>query len=275
MTNRWVQRLAMVAITTLVASHPAASTVSASPAIGSALAASVAGGQRSSKFVARDRSRHPAEELSFFGLRPDMSVVEIWPGGGYWTEILAPVLRDAGHYEVALPPPHDASTELAATPIGRKLAADPTVYGKVTLGLAGKGHADIAPPDSVDLVVSFRNVHNWMADDYAPDMFAAFFRALKHGGILGIEEHRGNRVRVQDPRAADGYVNQETMIALATSAGFVLVASSEMNANLKDTANWPRGVWTLPPDLALGDMDRAKFLAIGEADNVVMTFRKP
>ena len=147
-------------------------------------------------------------------------------------------------------------------------------YGKVTLGLAGKGHADIAPPESVDLVVSFRNVHNWMADQDAPDMFAAFFKALKHGGILGIEEHRGNRVRVQDPRAADGYVNQETMISLATSAGFVLVASSEMNANPKDTANWPRGVWTLPPDLALGDTDRAKFLAIGEADNVVHDVQK-
>jgi predicted methyltransferase len=247
----------------------------ASPDIEPTLAAALSGSQRSAKFVARDPVRHPAQELAFFGLRPGLSVVEIWPGGGYWTEILAPVLRDGGHFEVALPPPRDASAALSATPIGRKLAADHAVYDRVVLGVAGKDHPDIAPPDSADLVLSFRNLHNWMAGGYAPDMFAAFFKVLKHGGILGIEEHRGHRVGSQDPRAADGYVNQDAVIAFAKAAGFVLAGSSEMNANPRDTANWPRGVWTLPPDLALGDKDRAKYLAIGEADNAVLKFKKP
>ena len=238
--------------------------------------AALAGRQRSATFVARDGQRHPAQELAFFGLRPDMSVVEIWPGGGYWTEILAPVLRDEGHLEVALPPPADGvATDPSATSIGRKFAADPALYGKVVLGTAGKGQRDIAPPGSADLVVSFRNLHNWMAGGYAPQMFAAFFRALKPGGTLGIEEHRGNRGGAQDPRATDGYVRQDAVVAMATAAGFVFDAASEINANPKDTADWPRGVWTLPPDLALGDKDRTLYLSIGEADNSVLRFKKP
>ena len=269
MPDRSIYRAACLALAMFLAGPGTAATPAPD------LASAIAGAQRSAKFVARDAARHPAEELTFFGLRPDMSVVEIWPGGGYWTEILAPVLHDAGHYEVALPPPRDASIAPAATPIGRKLAADPAIYGKVVLGTVGKGVTDIAPPESADLVVSFRNVHNWMAGGYAPDMFAAFFKVLKHGGLLGIEEHRGKRAGVQDPRAADGYVSQDAMIAFATAAGFVFEAASEINANPKDTANWPRGVWTLPPDLALGETDRAKYLAIGEADNSVLRFRKP
>ena len=261
-----------VAFTLLLASDVAAASAST---VEPGLAAALAGPQRSAKYMARDPVRHPAQELAFFGLRPDMSVVEIWPGGGYWTEILAPVLRQGGRYEIALPPPRESSTALSATPIGRKLTADPAVYDKVALGIAGKDHPDIAPAGSVDLVLSFRNLHNWMADGYAPDMFAAFFKALKHGGILGIEEHRGNRTGPQDPRAADGYVRQEAVIAFAKTAGFVFVASSELNANPKDTADWPRGVWTLPPDLALGETDRAKYVAIGEADNSVLIFQKP
>ena len=193
------------------------------------LAAALSSPQRSTRFVARDAVRHPAQELAFFGLRQDMSVLEIWPGACYRTEILAPVLRDGGHYEVALPPPSVASTELSAPPIGRKLAADPAAaYDKVVLGITGKNHPDVAPPDSVDLVLSFRNLHNWMADGYAPSMFAAFFKALKHGGILGIEEHRGNRTGPQDPRAADGYVRQAAVISFAKTAGFVFVDSSEV-----------------------------------------------
>ena len=240
-----------------------------------ALTAALHGAQRSAAFVVRDKVRHPGEELAFFSLRPDLSVVEIWPGGGYWTEILAPVLHDHGRYAVAIEPPHEPAAALSATPIAKKLAASPAIYDKVTLGIVGKGRTTIAAPDSVDLIVSFRNVHNWMADGYAPAMFAAFFTALKHGGVLGIEEHRGHRTVAQDPRAADGYVNQDAIVAFATAAGFVLDGTSEMNANPKDTANWPKGVWTLPPSLALGDKDRAMYLAIGEADNAVLRFKKP
>ncbi len=245
-------------------------------AVDPALRSALEGPQRSAKFVARDEVRHPAQELMFFGLRPDLTVVEIWPGGGYWTEILAPVLRARGHLEVALPPPRaGAALALSDTAIGRKLAADPALYDKVMLATAGQGHDDIAPPGSVDLILSFRNLHNWMADGYAPEMFAAFFRALKPGGTLGIEDHRGNRTTPQDPRAADGYVDQATVIAFAKAAGFAFDAASEMNANPRDTAHWPRGVWTLPPDLALGDKDRALYLSIGEADNAVLRFKKP
>ena len=275
MPDRSMLQATILAVAIVLAPPGSAGAEPSSPSPQPVLAAALSGAQRSAAFRARDAARHPAEELAFFGLRPDMTVVEIWPGGGYWTEILAPVLRDGGHYEVALPPPRDAAIAPAATPLGRKLAADPAIYAKVTFGTAGKGKTDIAPPESVDLVVSFRNVHNWMADGYAPDMFAAFFKALKHGGTLGVEEHRGNRTGAQDPRAADGYVRQETIVAFATAAGFVFDAASEVNANPKDTANWPRGVWTLPPDLALGDTDRATYVAIGEADNAVLRFRKP
>lgn len=263
----------IVAFALVLVSNIAAKATSVSLEV--KLAAALSSPQRSARFVARDAVRHPAQELAFFGLRPDMSVLEIWPGAGYWTEILAPVLHEGGHYEVALPPPSVASTELSATPIGRKLAANPAAYDKVVLGITGKDHPDVAPPDSVDLVLSFRNLHNWMADGYAPSMFAAFFKALKHGGILGIEEHRGNRTGPQDPRAADGYVRQAAVISFAKTAGFVFVDSSEVNANPKDTADWPRGVWTLPPDLALGEVDHAKYVAIGEADNSVLKFKKP
>ena len=251
---------------------PAETSAAESPSPSAALTAALKGSHRSAAFVARDAFRHPAEELAFFGLRPNMSVVEIWPGGGYWTEILAPVLHDSGRYEAAVDP-RDAKS--SPSPFERKLAGNPAVYGKIKTEVVGEGHTHIAPPNSVDLVVTFRNVHNWIADGYAPEMFVGFFKALKHGGILGVEEHRGNRAVAQDPRAADGYVNQATIVALATAAGFVLDASSEMNANPRDTANWPRGVWTLPPTLDLGDTDKAKYVAVGEADNAVLRFRKP
>ena len=253
-------------------------SVAARAAETSSLAAAIASPQRSPAFVARDTARHPAEELAFFGLRPTISVVEIWPGGGYWTEILAPVLRQGGHYEVALEPPKSGDVSpasLAATTIGRKLAADPARYQGIMIGLAGQGHVDIAPPGSTDLILTFRNLHNWMAGGYAPQMFAAFFQALKPGGMLGIEDHRGNRDVPQDPLAKDGYVRQDAAIALAKAAGFVLDGSSEIGANPKDTANWPAGVWTLPPDFKLGAQDRDRYAAIGEADNFVLRFRKP
>jgi predicted methyltransferase len=242
------------------------------------LAAAIAGPQRSPAFVARDLARHPEAELAFFGLKPTMSVIEIWPGGGYWTEILAPALRQSGHYEVAVSPPKDGDISpaaLEATPIGRKLASDPALYQGISLDVAGRGHPDIAPPASADLVLTFRNLHNWMAGGYAPQMFDAFFRVLKPGGTLGIEDHRGNRDTPQDPLAKDGYVREDAAIAMAEAAGFVLDGRSEIGANPRDTANWPKGVWTLPPNFALGAQDHDRYAAIGEADNFVLRFRKP
>ena len=254
----------------------ASSGFAAQPATGdTALAAAVASSDRSANYVARDAARHPVQELTFFGVRPDASVVELWPGGGYWTEILAPYLASRGHYTVALPPPGDPEDDATLAHWRARVKEQSARFGTVRETTLGKGHFDIAPPASADLVLTFRNFHNWMEAGYASQALAACFRALKPGGILGIEEHRGRSDQPQDPKAKSGYVREDYVIALAKKAGFELAGSSEVNANPKDTKDWPKGVWTLPPTLALGDQDRAKYVAIGEADNFVLKFRKP
>jgi predicted methyltransferase len=235
---------------------------------------------RSAKFVARDKVRHPLDELAFFGVTPQSTVVEIWPGGGYWTEILAPFLHDHGAYYVALQgkggkEASDAEADKLNAFFRAKIEADKATYDKLTPTVFGIGQGEISPPGSSDFVLSFRNLHNWLEDGFAPEAFATFYRALKPGGMLGLEDHRGQRDTPQDLKAEDGYVRQDYAIALAEKAGFVFVGSSEINANLKDTANWPKGVWTLPPTFKLGDQDKAKYEAIGEADNFVLKFRKP
>ncbi|MGI4744494.1 MAG: class I SAM-dependent methyltransferase [Janthinobacterium lividum] len=234
-----------------------------------ALQAAIASPDRDPAFAKRDEARHPAQELTFFGLKPNHTVVEIWPSGGYWTEILAPYLHDHGTYYAAGGAPMKPDSAFA-----HKLAAQPARYDHVKITQAA-GAADIAPANSVDLVVTFRNLHNWMKQGDAPQMLAAFYRALKPGGILGIEDHRGHRTAAYDPQAKDGYVSQDSAIAQARAAGFRFVASSEMDANPKDTADWPKGVWTLPPTFALGAQDHDRYAAIGEADNFVLKFRKP
>jgi predicted methyltransferase len=157
----------------------------------------------------------------------------------------------------------------------KKLDAEPALYGKVKVTQMGGESFEIAPAGTADLVVTFRNVHNWMARGTADQVFAACFKALKPGGILGIEEHRAANDQPQDPKAANGYVREDYTIELATKAGFKLLEKSELLANPKDTKNWPKGVWTLPPTLAEGDKDRDKYLAIGEADNFVLKLQKP
>jgi predicted methyltransferase len=235
---------------------------------------------RSTKFIARDKVRHPIEELAFFGVKPQSTLVEIWPGGGYWTEILAPFLHDHGAYYVALQgkggsDAADAEADKLNALFRSNVEADKATYGKVVETALGVGQDEIAPAGSADVVLTFRNLHNWMKDRFAPEAFAAFYRALKPGGVLGVEDHRGQRDIPQDPKAADGYVRQASAIALAEKAGFKFEGSSEIDSNPKDTANWPKGVWTLPPTFRLGDQDRAKYEAIGEADNFVLKFRKP
>ncbi|HEV2271167.1 MAG TPA: hypothetical protein VGR92_17070 [Steroidobacteraceae bacterium] len=257
--------LAAVALLILTCAARAA-PLSPSPS----LAQVIAGPQRTPAFKARDRYRHPLEDLEFFGLKPDMTVVEIWPSGGWWTEILAPYLRAHGKYYAAGQP---ASREAT---LQDKLAAAPQYYDRVIVTEAGPpDHWRIAPAGSVDLVLTFRNVHNWLAGGYAKEMFAAMYRALKPGGVLGLEEHRAAPGTTLADWVNTGYVSEDFVIGLARGAGFRLAAKSEINANPKDTKDYPDGVWTLPPTLALGEKDRAKYLAIGESDRMTLKFVKP
>jgi predicted methyltransferase len=205
-----------------------------------------------------------------------MTVVEIWPGSGYWTEILAPYLKPAGRYYAAVPVSGESNEEDKTTAAWRaRVEQQKDHFGTITVNGLGKGHYDVAPPGSVDLIVTFRNFHNWMEGGYAEDALRGMYKALKPGGILGIEDHRGRDDRPQDPKAESGYVRQDYTIDLARKAGFDLVGTSEVSANPKDTKDYPEGVWTLPPTLTLGDKDREKYLAIGESDRYVLKFRKP
>lgn len=257
----------------LLASALSCAAASASDA---ALSQAVADPGRSPKFVARDRYRHPVEELTFFGLKPTMTVVEVWPGSGYWTEVLGPYLKGSGHYYAAVTVPKESKEEDTTTTAWKaRVAEQKARYGSIVITELGKGHFDVAPSGSADLIVTFRNLHNWMDGGYAEEALKGLFKALKPGGILGVEDHRGRNDQPQDPKAKSGYVRQDYAIELARKAGFEFVSASEINANPKDTKSWPEGVWTLPPTLALGDKDREKYLAIGESDNFVLKFRKP
>jgi predicted methyltransferase len=247
----------------------------AAPAVDPALAAAVADPSRAPTAIARDKSRHPAEELTFFGLKPDMTVVELWPAAGYWTEILGLYLAGHGKYYVAQSATGDNAEDSVVTRWKARVAGHNGKLGEIVETTLGPGHYDIAPANSADLIVTFRNFHNWMDGGYADEVLAACLHALKPGGILGVEDHRGRNDKAQDPHAKDGYVRQDYAIDLIRKAGFEFVASSEINANPKDTKDWVDGVWTLPPTLSQKDKDRERYIAVGEADNFVLKFRKP
>lgn len=243
-----------------------------------ALLALVASADRTPANSARDAFRHPDATLSFFGVKPDSVVVEILPGAsGYWTEILAPYLKARGRYIAAIGDPQSTSAEaqkdIAA--FNAKFVAAPDRYGVVQVTSFDGDKYPIAAPGNADFVLTFRNVHNWMAAGDAPEAFAAFFKALKPGGALGLEEHRARSDQPQDPLAKSGYVRQDFAVALAEAAGFKLLAASEINANPKDTKDYPVGVWALPPTYRLKDVDREKYAAIGESDRFTLKFVKP
>ena len=241
-----------------------------------ALQAAVDSPSRAEKNRARDVYRHPAEMLTFFGVKPDSSVVEIDPGAaGYWTEILAPYLKDKGHYTAVLPEPTTDEAKRGDEAFAAKVAANATSYGHVETSAFTADHSAIAPPGSADLVLTFRNLHNWLAQGDAEPTLKGFYAALKPGGVLGIEDHRGLTTAPQDPLAKSGYVRQDYAIKLIESVGFKFVGSSEVNANPKDTKDYPQGVWTLPPTYRLKDVDRAKYQAIGESDRFTLRFAKP
>lgn len=237
----------------------------------------VAGPQRTESNRVRDPYRHPLEVMQFFGLRDSMTVVEIWPGGsGWWTEILAPYLLDHGRYYAALPEAaRSAEARAGREAFAKKLAANPALYGKVVVTTFAGDRHPIAPPGSTDLVLSFRNLHNWLTDGTAEAAFRAFYRALKPGGVLGIVDHRADPARPREASMKSGYVREAEAVALAERAGFRLAGRSEANANPRDTKDYPEGVWSLPPTYRLKDQDRAKYLAIGESDRFTLKFVKP
>lgn len=251
-------------------------------ATGAALDAAINGEHRSAENKARDRYRRPRETLAFFGFRSDMTVVEIWPGGGWYTEILAPALKENGKLYAAqysANPPFAYQRRYYGSFL-TKLGNTPDVYRDVVITtLDFPYHLEIAPPESADLVVTFRNVHNWVGRGYDRDTarlgYRAMYDALKPGGILGIVDHRWPDPKNEDPYSENGYISEQRIIAAAEEAGFQLAARSDLNRNPKDTHDHPEGVWTLPPSFALGDTDRDSYAAIGESDRLTLKFVKP
>lgn len=247
-----------------------------------ALRAAIEGEHRSAEQKARDADRRPYETLRFFGIRPDMTVVEIWPGGGWYSEILAPYLRDQGRLYAAHFNPESSVDYFRRLYRGyaERIQASPGLYGDVTLTVFDPpAHTDIAPPGSADMVLTFRNVHNWYmrggGEERLASAFAAMFRALKPGGILGVVDHRMPADRPLSAQDASGYMRQDYVIETAQAAGFRLEESSELNANPLDDADHPKGVWTLPPSLRLGEENAAEYLTIGESDRMTLKFVKP
>lgn len=242
------------------------------------LDAAVAAPTRTAANVARDRYRHPLETLTFFGVKPNHTVVEIWPGGGWYTEILAPYLRQGGGALYAVAPAWGQNG------IARLKAANPGLYGSVRTADFPAFDADAArvPDGTADVVLTFRNVHNWKMgyrrddkQDYSALALRQIYAMLKPGGVLGIVDHRLPEGASEERERTSGYIKASTVRRLAEQAGFRLDAPSEVNANPRDTADWPEGVWTLPPTLELGDKDREQYLAIGESDRMTLKFVKP
>lgn len=219
----------------------------------------------------RDEFRHPQETLNFFGLQPNMTVVEIWPSAGWYTQILAPLLVTDGKYIIADPPEDPRGY---TTPRTEWLKTHADLEAKIIRkNFHPETHLTIVEPGTADMVLTFRNIHNWNTTANQEAAFKAFFAALKSGGVLGVVEHRANEKGKFNPKS--GYIKESTVIKMAEKAGFKLAEKSEINANPKDTKNYKDGVWTLPPSLKLGDKDKEKYLAIGESDRMTLKFIKP
>ena len=267
-----------VAVATAMVSLPLMAIAATDAATEAKLKAAIAGAHRAPENASRDAGRHPLETLKAIGLKDDMAVMEITPSGGYWTEILAPVLKDKGRYVAAGgDPAASEGSKKGVDAFQAKLAKDPAIYGKVEVAVLNikTGKTEPVKPGTMDMVVTFRNIHNWMAQDQAKQMFDIMYASLKPGGILGVEEHRAPTTKEQDPKAASGYVREDFAIKLIESSGFKFASKSEVNANPKDTKDYPKGVWTLPPNYAEKDVDKAKYTAIGESDRFLLVFQKP
>ncbi|HEV7835121.1 MAG TPA: methyltransferase [Caballeronia sp.] len=252
----------------------------ATPTAPISLDTAIAAPYRGEKARARDVYRHPKETLEFFGLAPNQSVLEIAPGGGWYTDILGPYLRARGTlYEAQYLPPQGAlpAGEAKSNAVfERKLAAAPDVFGTVVVGSLQSGQFSGFPAGlQVDRVLTFRNIHNWIEDGQVDANLRAFYSVLKPGGVLGVEEHRARPGTSVQQMIDTGYMTEAYVIEHAQAAGFRLAARSEINSNPRDTKDYPNGVWSLPPTFRGGDADRARFAAIGESDRMTLRFIKP
>ncbi|QDH71577.1 class I SAM-dependent methyltransferase [Marilutibacter alkalisoli] len=249
------------------------------PSAADALAAAVAGNWRTSDFAARDKYRHPAETLAFFGIAPDQTVIEITPGGGWYAEILAPYLRDDGTYIAAVwddaIPDQPGYRYRLNEELRAKFADNPEVYGAPEVRVFDPKAPAFGPAGSADAVVTFRNAHNWVAAGDGEAYFSAFFDVLAPGGTLGVVDHRAKPGTDAEAMNKSGYLTEAVVIELATAAGFELADRSEINANPADTADHPNGVWTLPPSNRHDDADAEKYAEIGESDRMTLRFVKP
>jgi len=237
----------------------------------------LAGEHRTEEERARDAHRHPEETLAFFGLEPDMRIVEIWPGRGWYTAVLAPLVRDRGQLIAATMDPADRTFRgRFAREFRQKMAADPTLYGQVETSVLFPGNFEFAAEGSADMVLTFRSIHNWIRwGGYEQEAFHAMARALRTGGILGVVQHRAPEGADPGEWAERGYVPEAYVVELAQNAGLILVGQSEVNANPRDEKTYPNGVWSLPPTYRGGDEDRERFTDIGESDRMTLKFQKP
>lgn len=265
--------LALLAASTLplaaCAATDAGETTSSSPT-SAALATAIAASTRAPANVVRDQYRHPRETLAFFGIDPSQTVVEVAPGGGWYTEILAPYLSRGRYYAVA--------SERGLGGLNKLKAANPALYGSIlTAAFPAKAGETRVPDGVADTVLTFRNVHNWhmSGPGNAQDAFNQMYAMLKPGGTLGVVEHRLPENMPTEMELKSGYMKRSSVLAFARAAGFRLDAESDVNANPRDTHDYPKGVWTLPPNYAEGDIDRAKYAAIGESDRMTLRFVKP
>ncbi|WP_345811010.1 methyltransferase [Paraburkholderia sp. PREW-6R] len=259
---------------------PATSAATSSAQLNpSTLDGAISGPQRGDKARERDVYRHPQQTLQFFELAPSQTVLEIAPGGGWYTEILAPYLHAHGKlYEAEYvgPGAPSAESQTSQAAFARKLAATPAVYSGVVVGTLHDGQFSGFPANgTVDRVLTFRNIHNWIEDGQLDANLRAFYAALKPGGLLGVEEHRAAPGTSLEQTIQSGYVTEDYVINHAQAAGFQFAGRSEVNANPRDTKNYPNGVWSLPPTYRGGDVDRARFAAIGESDRMTLRFVKP
>jgi len=255
-----------------------AAKAAASTAVDPALKTAIASTTRDPKNVLRDQYRHPGETLAFFGVKPTQTVIEITPGGGWYTEILAPYLKDGGQYVAAMYDPAIANQpqyRYRQSEAMTKRLADTGVYGKAKVQNFDPKAPNFGPAGSADVVLTFRNAHNWVDDGTADAYFKAFFDVLKPGGTLGVVDHRAKPGTDLEKMKTSGYLTEALVIELAQKAGFKLEAKSEVNANAKDTADHPKGVWTLPPTNQHDAADDAKYKAIGESDRMTLRFVKP